>query len=115
MSDQVKYLSDWLPATFVYAGIDVANTGLFALAPVQNASRTASNWLAAATRWSTRSAPLRTTARRARVSALKGNRLPGLALLDENATAVRLHRGSALGDYPPVTEVLGELGRLSPS
>jgi hypothetical protein len=29
VSDQLKYLSERLPATFVYAGIDVAGTGLF--------------------------------------------------------------------------------------
>lgn len=43
------------------------------------------------------------------------NQLPGLALLDEHATAVRLHRGSALGDYPPLDVVLAELGGMSRS
>lgn len=56
------------------------------------------------------------------VAALRGNRqgriiepnqLPGLALLDANATVVRVHRGRALGDYPPVSEVVEELGRVT--
>jgi peroxiredoxin len=41
------------------------------------------------------------------------NQLPGLALLNERATAVRLHRGSALGDYPPISEVAAELRQVS--
>jgi AhpC/TSA family len=38
------------------------------------------------------------------------NQLPGLALLDAEATAVWIHRGRALGDYPPLDEVLARLG-----
>lgn len=46
---------------------------------------------------------------------IEPNQLPGLALLDANATAVRLHPGSALGDYPPVVEVVEELRRIAGS
>jgi hypothetical protein len=42
------------------------------LAPGQKASKQASSWLWAATRWSTRSSRARTAARRALVSSLKG-------------------------------------------
>jgi hypothetical protein len=38
---------------------------------------------------------------------------PGLAVLDATATAVRIHRGSALGDYPPFNQVLEELLRIT--
>lgn len=53
---------------------------------------------------------------------LRGNRqgriidplqIPGLALLDSDATARRVHRGRALGDYPPLDVVLDELARLT--
>lgn len=37
------------------------------------------------------------------------NQLPGLAILDGAATAVRIHRGKALGDYPKFDAVLDEL------
>ena len=30
MSDTLKYFAEWLPATFVFAGLDVDETGLFA-------------------------------------------------------------------------------------
>ena len=43
------------------------------------------------------------------------NQLPGLALLDANAVAVGIHRGSALGDYPPVAVVVEKLARMSRS
>ncbi|MBI2168532.1 MAG: AhpC/TSA family protein [Actinobacteria bacterium] len=39
--------------------------------------------------------------------------IPGLALLDEHAVARRIHRGRALGDYPPIATVLDELRNLS--
>jgi hypothetical protein len=32
--------------------------------------------------------------------------VPGLALLDEDARAVWVHRGRALGDYPTIERVL---------
>ncbi len=35
--------------------------------------------------------------------------LPGLALLDETARPITVHRGKALGDYPALDSVLGEL------
>ena len=35
--------------------------------------------------------------------------LPGLALLDETARPIEVHRGKALGDYPPLDSVLREL------
>jgi peroxiredoxin len=38
------------------------------------------------------------------------NQLPGLALLDAGATAHTVYRGRALGDYPPLSEVLERLG-----
>ncbi len=44
---------------------------------------------------------------------IKPNQLPGLALLDADARAVWVHRGRALGDYPPIDRVLAQLGRLS--
>lgn len=44
---------------------------------------------------------------------IEPNQLPGLVVLDANANAVSIHRGRALGDYPPLGEVLGELGRAS--
>ncbi len=52
---------------------------------------------------------------------LRGNRqgriidpiqLPGLAVLDGDARAVWVYRGTALGDYPPIDRVLSELDRL---
>lgn len=39
------------------------------------------------------------------------NQLPGLALLDAEANATWIHRGRALGDYPPLDHVLAELRR----
>jgi len=44
---------------------------------------------------------------------IEPNQLPGLALLDADARAVWVHRGRALGDYPPIDRVLAQLGRLS--
>jgi peroxiredoxin len=44
---------------------------------------------------------------------IEPNQLPGLALLDAHATAVRIHRGSALGDYPPFDHVMRELREMS--
>jgi len=41
------------------------------------------------------------------------NQLPGIALLDAGANAVWVHRGRALGDYPPLDEVLVELRRIA--
>lgn len=38
--------------------------------------------------------------------------LPGLALLDETARPITVHRGRALGDYPPLDSVLRELSNL---
>ncbi len=43
---------------------------------------------------------------------LDPNQLPGLALLDSTATARTVYRGRALGDYPPLDEVLEELPRV---
>lgn len=43
---------------------------------------------------------------------LAPNQLPGLAILDAEARAVWVHRGKALGDYPPVDEVLRRLERV---
>jgi hypothetical protein len=43
---------------------------------------------------------------------IEPNQLPGLALLDANADAVWVHRGNALGDYPPLADVLARLERL---
>lgn len=39
--------------------------------------------------------------------------IPGLALLDATATARRVHRGKALGDYPAISVVLDELRTLA--
>lgn len=43
------------------------------------------------------------------------NQLPGLAVLDHEAHAVWVHRGHAIGDYPPIERVLSELDALRPS
>jgi hypothetical protein len=40
---------------------------------------------------------------------IEPNQLPGLALLDPDARAVRVHRGHALGDYPSIERVLARL------
>lgn len=40
---------------------------------------------------------------------IEPNQLPGLALLDADANAVWVHRGRALGDYPPLDAVLARL------
>lgn len=40
------------------------------------------------------------------------NQLPGLAILDSAAEAVSVHRGNALGDYPPLDRVLAALERV---
>jgi hypothetical protein len=40
------------------------------------------------------------------------NQLPGLALLDTDANAVWVHRGSGLGDYPALDRVLEKLETL---
>lgn len=37
---------------------------------------------------------------------IEPNQLPGLAVLDAEANAVWIHRGRALGDYPPLDRVL---------
>ena len=37
--------------------------------------------------------------------------VPAVAILDRNASIEYLHRGSAIGDYPAVTEVLERLSR----
>lgn len=37
---------------------------------------------------------------------------PGVALLDSNATARLVHRGTTLGDYPPLASVLARLRSL---
>jgi AhpC/TSA family len=42
---------------------------------------------------------------------IEPNQLPGLALLDEGARAVWVHRGRALGDYPAIERVLSMLDR----
>jgi hypothetical protein len=42
---------------------------------------------------------------------IEPNQLPGLVVLNPNADAISIHRGKALGDYPPLDEVLVELGR----
>ncbi len=39
--------------------------------------------------------------------------ISGLALLDATAVLVWVHRGAALGDYPPVGEVLDRLRALA--
>jgi hypothetical protein len=44
---------------------------------------------------------------------IEPNQLPGLALLDADANAVWVHRGRALGDYPALERVLGELQALA--
>ena len=41
------------------------------------------------------------------------NQLPGLVVVDAGADALAIHRGRALGDYPPFDEVLAELGRAA--
>lgn len=38
--------------------------------------------------------------------------LPGLAILDADANVVSVHRGKALGDYPPLDRVLDEIRTL---
>lgn len=40
---------------------------------------------------------------------IEPNQLPGLAVLDAEANAVWVHRGRALGDYPPLDRVLAEV------
>lgn len=42
---------------------------------------------------------------------IEPNQLPGLALLDQDARAVWVHRGRALGDYPTIERVLAKLDR----
>ena len=39
--------------------------------------------------------------------------IPGLALLDSSAAPVWVHRGQALGDYPPLDDVLDRVLRLT--
>lgn len=39
--------------------------------------------------------------------------LPGLVLLDADARPLRVHRGKALGDYPPLDQALAELSELT--
>lgn len=41
------------------------------------------------------------------------NQLPGLVVVDQDARSRAIHRGKALGDYPPFEVVLGELGRAT--
>jgi len=41
------------------------------------------------------------------------NQLPGLVVVDEQVRPLSIHRGRALGDYPPLDWVLAELGRAS--
>jgi hypothetical protein len=48
-------------------------------------------------------------------SIVEPNQLPGLALLDADANAVWVHRGKALGDYPPIHEVVSRLHALASS
>jgi hypothetical protein len=45
-------------------------------------------------------------------SPVEPNQRPGLALLDEHAGVVWVHRGKALGDYPTLDSVLDRLARL---
>jgi peroxiredoxin len=44
---------------------------------------------------------------------IEPNQLPGLVVLNARADAVSVHRGRALGDYPPLDQVLVELGRAA--
>ncbi len=41
------------------------------------------------------------------------NQLPGLVVVDQDARPRSIHRGRALGDYPPLDSVLGELGQAA--
>jgi hypothetical protein len=43
---------------------------------------------------------------------IEPNQLPGLAILDADARAIWIHRGRALGDYPPIETVLRQLARV---
>lgn len=43
---------------------------------------------------------------------IEPNQLPGLAVLDAEADVVSVHRGKALGDYPPLDRVLDALRGL---
>ena len=44
---------------------------------------------------------------------IEPNQLPGLVVVNAGADALAIHRGRALGDYPPFDEVLAELGRAA--
>lgn len=54
-------------------------------------------------------------ARRARQGRITGHplRAPGLAILDPDGTIRFLHRGSTLGDYPPMSRILAAAGQLT--
>jgi peroxiredoxin len=43
---------------------------------------------------------------------IEPNQLPGLAVLDADANAELIYRGRALGDYPPLDQVLAELATM---
>lgn len=53
---------------------------------------------------------LRRGSRQGRI--IETNQLPGLVVVNANADALSI-RGKALGDYPPLEVVLGELGRAA--
>ena len=75
------------------------------MAPGQEASRHASSWLWAATRWPTSSSRARTTARRARVSSLKGCKT--------RSRWARRRRYSAISSASPGSDLAPD--RTSPS
>ena len=52
---------------------------------------------------------------RARQGRLTGDILqaPGVVILDPQRTIRYLHRGTTLGDYPPLADVLNALGRVA--
>lgn len=41
------------------------------------------------------------------------NQRPGLAIVDASGDVHFVHRGTGLGDYPPLSEVVGELRRIA--
>ena len=53
------------------------------------------------------------TAGQGMVSARNATRLPGVVIVDRGGTLRWIHRGSTLGDYPTVDEVIAAVRRLA--
>jgi AhpC/TSA antioxidant enzyme len=54
-------------------------------------------------------------ARQGRISWQNAFQRPGVVLLDSEGRLAWAHRGQTLGDYPAVTEVISQMGRLTTS